>query len=101
MYIEKNNKTIRKRQNNSECDKIYLNSYYETHKEFPLFSQILIETRTDCNKRCSFCPQSFYRRENEVMKWRIFKKIIDSLTDIGFAGRIALFVSNEPLLETR
>jgi len=35
------------------------------------------------------------------MKWGIYKKIIDSLVDIGFAGRIALFLSNEPLLETR
>jgi radical SAM protein with 4Fe4S-binding SPASM domain len=35
------------------------------------------------------------------MQWNIFKKIIDSLTNIGFAGRVALLVSNEPLLDTR
>ena len=101
MYIEKNNKAKRKQPDISKCDKNFLNSYYETHKEFPLFSQVLIETRTDCNKRCAFCPQSFYKRKKEVMKWGIYKKIIDSLVDIGFAGRIALFLSNEPLLETR
>jgi len=101
MFIEKNNKAKRKKQEDNRCDKNFLNSYYETNNDFPLFSQVLIETRTDCNKHCSFCPQSFYKRESEVMKWKIYKKIIDSLAGIGFAGRIALFVSNEPLLETR
>jgi radical SAM protein with 4Fe4S-binding SPASM domain len=101
MYIERNNTVQRKGQASVEYDKKYLLSYYETHNEFPLFSQVLIETRTDCNKRCTFCPQTFYKRKLEVMQWSIFKKIIDSLTNIGFAGRVALLISNEPLLETR
>lgn len=88
-------------QENVEYDKNFLRTYYETHNEFPAFSQVLIETRTDCNQRCAFCPQSFYKRKIEVMSWNIFKKIIDSLTDIEFAGRVALLISNEPLLETR
>jgi radical SAM protein with 4Fe4S-binding SPASM domain len=101
MYIEKNKVAKRKMQECIEYDKEYLRSYCETHNKFPLFSQVLIETRTDCNKRCAFCPQSFYKRSLEVMPWHVYVKIIDSLADIGFSGRIALFVSNEPLLETR
>lgn len=101
MLLEINNKAIRKKTNTTNNDKQYLQNYYAQFKTFPLFSQVLIETRTDCNKRCSFCPQSFYKRTVESMKWTVYKKIIDSLAEIGFAGRIALLVSNEPLLEHR
>lgn len=101
MQLEINNKAIRKKTTATNKDKQYLQNYYAQFKTFPLFSQVLIETRTDCNKRCSFCPQSFYKRTVESMKWSVYKKIIDSLAEIGFAGRIALLVSNEPLLEHR
>ena len=100
MYIENKNKAIRKNVE-VENDIDFLKNYYSQNNNFPPFSQVLIETRTDCNKRCSFCPQSFYKRPIESMKWSTYKKIIDSLTEIGFAGRIALLVSNEPLLEHR
>lgn len=100
MYIENKNKAIRKN-NEVENDIDFLKNYYSQNNNFPPFSQVLIETRTDCNKRCSFCPQSFYKRTVESMKWTVYKKIIDSLAEIGFAGRIALLVSNEPLLEHR
>ncbi len=101
MLLEINNKAIRRNSIETDNDKVYLTDYYANFKEFPLFSQVLIETRTDCNKRCSFCPQSFYKRPVESMKWTVYKRIIDSLAEIGFAGRIALLVSNEPLLEHR
>lgn len=101
MLLEINNKAIRKKTTATNKDKQYLQNYHAQFKTFPLFSQVLIETRTDCNKRCSFCPQSFYKRTVESMKWTVYKKIIDSLAEIGFAGRIALLVSNEPLLEHR
>lgn len=100
MYIENKNKAIRKNVE-VENDIDFLKNYYSQNNNFPPFSQVLIETRTDCNKRCSFCPQSFYKRTVESMKWTVYKKIIDSLAEIGFAGRIALLVSNEPLLEHR
>lgn len=35
------------------------------------------------------------------MNWDTFKLIIDNLVKIGFSGRVALMVSNEPLLEER
>lgn len=101
MLIEKKGKAIRNNIDEIGNDKRYLIDYYKKNNRFPLFSQVLIETRTDCNKRCEFCPQSFFKREKEVMKWEVFTKIIDSLAEIQFAGRIAFLVSNEPLLETR
>lgn len=101
MLLEINNKTIRKDAYTQISDKAYLHNYYYKFGKFPLFSQVLIETRTDCNKSCSFCPQSFYQRSFKKMKWSVYKKIIDSLVEVGYAGRIALLVSNEPLLELR
>jgi len=101
MYKEINNKAIRKIEGIENIDKPYLQSYFNKFQKFPMFSQVLIETRTDCNKRCSFCPQSFYNRKLAIMKWGVYKLIIDSLAEVGFAGRIALLVSNEPLLEVR
>lgn len=79
----------------------YYKDYYKRHKKFPLFSQVLVETRTDCNMRCSFCPQSFKQREFKEMEWPTFAKIIKNLVDIGFSGRIAFFITNEPLLDER
>ena len=68
---------------------------------FPIFNQILIETRTDCNRKCSFCPQSITERNLQVMDEGLFKKIIDELADLDWSGRIALMVTNEPLLDDR
>lgn len=101
MIRETNNKTIRQNKESEVTDTSYLRDFYSKNDQFPLFSQVLIETRTDCNKRCSFCPQSFYQREQEVMRWDIFQRIINSLASIGFAGRLVFLVTNEPLLEVR
>ena len=101
MIIETQNKTIRKSGEPVSNDISYLQSYYSSNNRFPLFTQVLIETRTDCNKRCTFCPQYHFNRKIESMKWKTFKKIIDSLGEIGFAGRIAFLVTNEPLLDMR
>ena len=71
MLLETNNKAIRKNDILPNKDELYLQDYYAKFNEFPLFSQVLIETRTDCNKRCSFCPQSFYKRPVKSMKWDV------------------------------
>lgn len=101
MIIEKSGKAIRTKTETVSEDINYLADFYKRNGQFPLFSQVLIETRTDCNRRCSFCPQNHYKRSLQIMKWKVFTAIIDSLKNIEFGGRIALFVSNEPLLEAR
>lgn len=53
MIQQINNQSVRfKEKGASDID--YLKSFYNTHKHFPLFQQVLIETRTDCNNQCSF-----------------------------------------------
>lgn len=51
MIQQINNQSVRfKEKGSSDID--YLKSFYNTHKHFPLFQQVLIETRTDCNNHC-------------------------------------------------
>jgi len=105
MYIEKQGKSFRNhkisldKEFSSDID--YLEDYYKKFMKFPLFSQVLLETRTDCNRKCVFCPQFHFERPIKIMKWNVFKKVIDELEELNFGGRIALFMTNEPLLEER
>ena len=66
-----------------------------------IFPQIAIETRTDCDLRCEFCPQSTQPRPKQIMSEDLFKKIIDDLATIDYVGQIAPVVNNEPLLDDR
>src|SRR5665647_1097884 len=101
MIIQENNKQLRQLIEKHTIDKEYLFQYYQSEGVFPLFSQVLIETRTDCNNKCSFCPQTHFKRPFKEMNWECFIRIIESLKEIEFSGRIALLLSNEPLLDTR
>lgn len=77
----------------------YLKSYYDKHGVFPMFQQVLIETRTDCNNRCPFCVQRFQNKPLGIMTWDVYCRTIDNLVELGYNGRVALVVSNEPLLD--
>ena len=100
MIIQVNNKNIR-REDTHKVDISYLSQYYKENGHFPLFQQVLIETRTDCNNNCPFCPHHFNNKELGVMTWDCFCRIIDNLCEIGYNGRVALMLSNEPLLDNR
>ncbi|MCB2185388.1 MAG: SPASM domain-containing protein [Deltaproteobacteria bacterium] len=79
----------------------YYREYLAREGRFPRFTQVLLETRTDCNRRCAFCPQGHARRPFQQMSWEVFRRVIDELVRLEFAGRIALFMTNEPLLDER
>lgn len=101
MFIEENGKAKRKVSNPAKEDVNFLLDFYKTTGKFPLFTQVLLETRTDCNMNCKFCPQHHSKRPLTELKWEVFTKIIDELCLINFAGRIAFFMTNEPLLDDR
>jgi radical SAM protein with 4Fe4S-binding SPASM domain len=100
MIQQVNNQTIRKEKSH-EIDISYLSQYYKDYGQFPLFQQVLIETRTDCNNNCPFCPHHFNKKKLGIMTWGCYCRIIDNLCEIGYNGRVALMVSNEPLLDNR
>ncbi len=77
--------------------------FYYNQKDF--FDVIALETTTYCNLRCKFCPNSIYDRgilkNKKLMDIKIFKKIIDELSEINYRGRVLLFSYGEPLTDTR
>lgn len=84
-----------------ESDIDFLRKFYSNHKHFPVFQQVLIETRTDCNNHCPFCPHAFNKKPLGIMEWNCYTTIIDQLCEMNYNGRVALMLSNEPLLENR
>lgn len=100
MIQQVNNMSVRDG-NVHESDIAYLREYYATHGHFPVFQQVLVETRTDCNNNCPFCPHAFNKKSLGIMTWECYITIIDQLVSIGYNGRVALMLSNEPLLEDR
>ena len=68
-----------------------------------LFSWVEIETVNRCNSTCSFCPvnKKDDPREFAYMPDWLFHKVIDELAALKFAGRLALYSNNEPLLDDK
>lgn len=105
MYVEKKGIAQRKKQqgNNESFDSDieYLKKYFADNGNYPMFSQVLLETRTDCNRKCKFCPQAHFSRPLKSMDWDVFTKVIDELAEMEFSGRVAMYMTNEPLIEPR
>lgn len=83
-------------------------SNYQNNMKFldldcPQIREIEIETVNRCNGKCSFCPinRDVDPRKTTIMDAKLFKKIIDNLSDMNYMGRIALFSNNEPLIDKR
>lgn len=69
----------------------------------PIFQNVVIETTTICNLRCSYCPNSTIGRPPEFMPDETFYRIIDSVVDFqpGYSGMISPHFYGEPLLDAR
>lgn len=100
MIQQKHNQSVRGNISH-KTDIALIKEYYAEHGCFPMFRQVLIETRTDCNSHCKFCPHAFCQKPLGLMAWECYKRVIDQLVEINYNGRIALMLSNEPLLEER
>lgn len=100
MVQQKDNSLVRYSEIHKN-DIAYLREFYLKNEKFPMFKQVLIETRTDCNNHCPFCPHAFNKKPLGIMKWDCYTHIIDQLCEIGYNGRVALMLSNEPLLDDR
>jgi len=68
-----------------------------------LFTSTNIETYGYCNRKCDFCFNSdrFSNREVGRMDENIWRKIVDELASVNFAGRISPHFYGEPLLDKR
>lgn len=86
--------------------KAYLRLYYVCKYGNPdMFDDIIIETTTQCNRRCEYCPNSLYERSlvqnQKLMSEDLFIRIINELKDLKFTGRISPHFYGEPLLDKR
>lgn len=68
---------------------------------YRLFNRFQVETTSDCNRACSFCPVSTGRRDfpRRSMDPALYSSIVRQLADLGFSGVLQLFLLNEPLLD--
>jgi radical SAM protein with 4Fe4S-binding SPASM domain len=66
----------------------------------PLFEGIFFEVRTQCNGTCSFCAaaRQFDTRKDTLMPKKLYLKIMKELKQIGYQGRVAFHVNNDPLI---
>ena len=68
-----------------------------------LFQVVEIEVNRHCNRRCSYCPQSYpwFRKPEVLMEEALFDRIVEELGEMDFAGRLSFHTYNEPLLHPR
>lgn len=75
------------------------------YKVFNIFSIVVIETSSGCNRRCSYCPNSKFDRglmkNDKKMEKELFYKIIDELFELKWFGQMQFHLYNEPLLDER
>lgn len=80
-------------------------SNYIYYGRSSMFDVINIETTSYCNLRCKCCPNSIYPRgllvNRKLMDIKIFKKIIDELSELRYRGGIAMQYYGEPLSDLR
>jgi MoaA/NifB/PqqE/SkfB family radical SAM enzyme len=66
-----------------------------------LFRAVHIQTRTECNYSCAFCPNSSLDRAVEEMELGLYRRILADLRRLGFDGWIHLYLMAEPLTDPR
>jgi len=81
------------------------------NEAIPLFERLLIESQSNCNRSCWFCPRTYDRSGKyidaggkSVLNQMSTEKIIDLLDQaqaLGFKGGIGFHHYSEPLLDNR
>lgn len=65
------------------------------------FSQIEIETNTNCNRACRICPVRSAPRRGGLMEDSLYATLLDQLEEMDYRGRLAPLFYNEPFLDSR
>lgn len=66
-----------------------------------IFTQVEIETNTNCNRKCRICPRHKHEREVGFMPDALYTTLLDQLASISFRGRLSPVFYNEPLMDPR
>lgn len=96
VIIAEKEKRIRYKQENAKVMKFDI-------YDMPMFNTILIETINRCNGKCAFCPVNALEEQRPYAKMdeKLFRKIIQELSLMNFAGRVCFSCNNEPFLDDR
>jgi 2-deoxy-scyllo-inosamine dehydrogenase (SAM-dependent)/8-amino-3,8-dideoxy-alpha-D-manno-octulosonate transaminase len=80
-------------------------------RAIPLFERLEIESVSNCNRDCWFCPRSYDRsgtylnaageRTFEAMPTGMVLNILEQAQALGFAGEVTFHFFSEPLLDER
>ena len=81
------------------------------NNKIPLFERLQIESQSNCNRSCWFCPRTYDRSGkyldrdgapvfNEMATGKILD-LLDQARAMGFQGRVAFYHYSEPLLDKR
>lgn len=70
-----------------------------------MFKVIEFETTSYCNRKCEYCPNVDFERfgddESFFMKEKVFKTLIDQLSEVNFNGLISPHLYGEPMSDHR
>jgi len=82
-----------------------------TNTRIPLFDRLLIETQSNCNRSCWFCPRTYDRSGKyldingksilNLMPTEIILSLLDQASALGFKGSVGFHHYSEPLLDDR
>ena len=67
----------------------------------PPLRAVTIEISAACNRRCGYCPNHDHPRAEAYLDADLFRKMIGELKAMGYRGRIAFNLYNEPLMDAR
>lgn len=72
-----------------------------TYGKSDVFMTVDIETTSQCNIKCPYCPVSKVDRGRHLMDESLYQKIIDELAEFNFKGRVSPHFYGEPLVDKR
>jgi cyclic pyranopterin phosphate synthase len=98
-----NDKLVPKRHRASLREVYERGDYYWSRVSWrrDIFTQIEIETNTNCNRKCRICPRHKHDREVGLMPDDLYAHLLDQLVSFGFRGRVSPVFYNEPLMDPR
>ena len=67
----------------------------------PPLRAVAIEISAACNRRCGYCPNHDHPRGAAYLDADLFRKMVGELKAMGFRGRFAFNLYNEPLMDVR
>ncbi len=80
-------------------------------RRIPLFERLQIESQSNCNRSCWFCPRTYDRSGKYLdadgapvfneMPTRKILNLLDQARAMGFQGSVAFYHYSEPLLDKR